>query len=220
MKLKIGELAKKSGCPVVTIRYYEKEGLLPEPDRSGSNYRLYDEADMERLRFIRHCRRHGMKLAEIRELLAFRDHPTRSCDWINTLVQRHIDNVEAQIASLTQLKAQLEQLLHACSGGSAGRCGILESLPVSTTSRVFLPLLRGSALPRNASGTGQAGRAGQGPFQKILKTRRRREKRDKPGTGRPIRRRVPGAWPEAHGARRRRRFQGRRSAGRYRGSCP
>ena len=120
MKLKIGELAKKSGCPVVTIRYYEKEGLLPEPDRSGSNYRLYDEADMERLRFIRHCRRHGMKLAEIRELLAFRDHPTRSCDWINTLVQRHIDNVEAQIASLTQLKAQLEQLLHAC--------GILESL--------------------------------------------------------------------------------------------
>ena len=83
---------------------------------------------MERLRFIRHCRRHGMKLAEIRELLAFRDHPTRSCDWINTLVQRHIDNVEAQIASLTQLKAQLEQLLHACSGGSAGRCGILESL--------------------------------------------------------------------------------------------
>ena len=128
MKLKIGELAKKSGCPVVTIRYYEKEGLLPEPDRSGSNYRLYDEADMERLRFIRHCRRHGMKLAEIRELLAFRDHPTRSCDWSNTLVQRHIDNVEAQIASLTQLKAQLEQLLHACSGGSAGRCGILESL--------------------------------------------------------------------------------------------
>ena len=52
MKLKIGELAKKSGCPVVTIRYYEKKGLLPEPDRNGSNYRLYDEADMERLRFV------------------------------------------------------------------------------------------------------------------------------------------------------------------------
>lgn len=124
----IGEMAKRSGCPVVTVRYYEKEGLLPQPERNGSNYRLYGDADMERLRFIRHCRRHGMKLSEIRELLAFKDHPTRSCGWINTLVQQHMDNVEEQIASLTQLKAQLDQLLRKCSGGSTGRCGILESL--------------------------------------------------------------------------------------------
>lgn len=128
MAWKIGELAKKSGCPVVTIRYYEKEGLLPEPDRSGSNYRLYGQEDMERLRFIRHCRRHGMKLSEVRELLAFKDHPTRTCDWINTLVQRHIDNVEEQIASLTQLKTHLERLLRTCSGGGTEHCGILESL--------------------------------------------------------------------------------------------
>lgn len=126
--MKIGELSKKTGCAVVTIRYYEKEGLLPEPDRNGSNYRLYDEKDMERLRFIRHCRRHGMKLAEIRELLAFREHPTANCTWINTLVQRHIDNVEEQIASLTKLKGQLEQLLHSCSGINSGHCGIVESL--------------------------------------------------------------------------------------------
>lgn len=126
--MKIGELAQKSGCAVVTIRYYEKEGLLPEPDRSGSNYRLYDESDMERLRFIRHCRQHGMKLAEIRELLAFREHPAPNCTWINTLVQRHIDNVEEQIASLIRLKDQLHQLLHACSGNNSGHCGILESL--------------------------------------------------------------------------------------------
>lgn len=126
--MKIGELARKSGCAVVTIRYYEKEGLLPEPDRSGSNYRLYDESDMERLRFIRHCRQHGMKLAEIRELLAFREHPARNCTWINTLVQRHIDNVEEQIASLIRLKDQLHQLLRACSGSNSGHCGILESL--------------------------------------------------------------------------------------------
>ena len=63
--MKIGELAKKTGCQVVTIRYYEKEGLLPEPERSEGNYRLYSEADIERLRFIRHCRHHDMKLAEI-----------------------------------------------------------------------------------------------------------------------------------------------------------
>lgn len=126
--MKIGELAKKSGCAVVTIRYYEKEGLLPEPDRTGSNYRLYAETDMERLRFIRHCRRHGMKLAEIRELLAFREHPAPNCTWINSLVQRHIDNVEEQIASLTKLKTQLHELLRACSGSNSGHCGIVESL--------------------------------------------------------------------------------------------
>jgi len=128
MKLKIGELAKMSGCQVVTIRYYEKEGLLPEPDRTDANYRLYGDEDIERLRFIRHCRRHDMKLSEIRELLAFKDNPQANCDWINKLVEQHIDNVTEQIQSLTQLKEQLEFLLHKCSGGKKTGCGIIESL--------------------------------------------------------------------------------------------
>lgn len=62
MKVKIGELAKMTGCQVVTIRYYEKEGLLKRPERTERNYRLYGEEDMARLRFIRHCRQHGMSL--------------------------------------------------------------------------------------------------------------------------------------------------------------
>ncbi len=56
MQIKIGELAKRTECQAETIRYYEKEGLLPQPSRSGGNYRLYDEEHIERLRFIRHCR--------------------------------------------------------------------------------------------------------------------------------------------------------------------
>ena len=107
MPLKIGELAKLSGCQVVTIRYYEKEGLLPPPERTNSNYRLYSEGDVERLHFIRRCRLHGMNLAEIRKLLAFKDNPTVSCAWVNDLVDKHIADVESQIASLQHLKEQL-----------------------------------------------------------------------------------------------------------------
>lgn len=128
MKVKIGELARIAECQVVTIRYYEKEGLLPEPDRTGANYRLYGDDAIERLRFIRHCRRHGMKLSEIRELLAFKDNPKTNCDWINILVEKHIADVTEQIASLTHLKQHLESLLHKCSGGKTRGCGILESL--------------------------------------------------------------------------------------------
>ncbi|WP_300882315.1 MerR family transcriptional regulator, partial [uncultured Desulfovibrio sp.] len=71
MKVKIGELAKMTGCEVVTIRYYEKEGLLKKPERTEGNYRIYEDDDIARLRFIRHCRQHGMSLSEIRALLAF-----------------------------------------------------------------------------------------------------------------------------------------------------
>ena len=127
MKVKIGELAKISGCQVVTIRFYEKEGLLTEPERTEANYRLYSDKDIERLRFIRHCRRHGMNLSEIRKLLAFKDNPNSGCGWINTLVKTHIENVVEQIDSLTSLKEELQSLLHKCSGDEKS-CGILKSL--------------------------------------------------------------------------------------------
>ena len=144
MRLKIGELAKRAGCQVVTVRYYEKEGLLPAPERSEGNYRLYDEAALERLHFIRHCRLHGMNLAEIRELLAFRDKPGLNCAWINRLVERHIAGVEAQIAELEHLKGHLQDLLRSCSGDRGAQCGILahidgETCPCCADLRCRLP---------------------------------------------------------------------------------
>lgn len=128
MRVRIGELAKMTDCQVVTIRYYEKEGLLPKPDRTGANYRLYGDKEIERLHFIRHCRHHGMKLSKIRDLLAFRDNPKADCGWINSMIKGHIANVSEQIASLSHLKAHLEDLLHKCSGGENEECGILKSL--------------------------------------------------------------------------------------------
>lgn len=128
MPLKIGDLAKATGTQVVTIRYYEKEGLLRQPERTGSGYRLYSEDDVERLHFIRRCRQHGMNLAEIRDLLAFRDSPAPSCAWISELVEKHIANVQAQIDSLLTLKAHLEALRGTCSGDRGQGCGIITSL--------------------------------------------------------------------------------------------
>ena len=130
MKVKIGELARMAGCQTVTIRYYEKEGLLPAPERSGGNYRLYDESQAERLRFIRHCRVHGMSLDEIKSLLAYQENPVADCGWISALVQRRIEAVDRQIAELASLRDRLERLGQTCAGGSGG-CGILKRLGAS-----------------------------------------------------------------------------------------
>lgn len=128
MKIKIGELAKLSGCQVVTIRYYEKEGLIEAAERSHGNYRLYDDRDVERLLFIRHCRQLGISLAEIRALLAFERHPEVKCDWINQLVDQHLAAVDAQIESLGHLRRHLEELRQQCAGGKEHDCGIIKSL--------------------------------------------------------------------------------------------
>ena len=78
--MKIGELAKLTDCQVETIRYYEREGLLPEPARSEGNYRLYTQTHVERLTFIRNCRSLDMTLEQIRRLLNLRDSPQEQCE--------------------------------------------------------------------------------------------------------------------------------------------
>lgn len=129
MDMSIGELAKQAGCKVVTVRYYEKEGLLKKAARSQSNYRVYTENDLARLEFIRHCRSHGMTLDEVRALLEYRDTSRGDCVWINNLVDRHIANLEQQIADLTRLKEHLQDMRQKCSGGgTAASCGIMQCL--------------------------------------------------------------------------------------------
>ncbi|HBZ95335.1 MAG TPA: Cd(II)/Pb(II)-responsive transcriptional regulator [Pseudomonas sp.] len=124
--MKIGELAKKAGCQVETVRYYEREGLLPAPARSEGNYRLYGDEHLERLVFIRNCRTLDMTLEEIQRLLALRDLPHESCAGINSLVDEHIEHVEARITSLLALRDQLSDLRDRCNGPQeAEDCGIL-----------------------------------------------------------------------------------------------
>lgn len=130
--MKIGELAKKAGCQVETVRYYEREGLLPAPARSEGNYRLYGPEHLERLVFIRNCRTLDMTLEEIQRLLALRDLPHESCAGINSLVDEHIEHVQARIDSLMALRDQLSELRDRCHGPKeAEDCGILRQLNVS-----------------------------------------------------------------------------------------
>ena len=130
MGLTIGRLAALTDCRVVTIRYYEKEGLLRPPARSRAGYRLYAAEDVERLRFIRHCRRHGLVLADIRELLRLRESPGQDCARVGLLLDRQILEIEARLASLTSLKEHLQRLRGRCprDEGSVGVCGILRGL--------------------------------------------------------------------------------------------
>ena len=110
--MKIGEVAKISRCPTVTIRYYERIGLLPNSKRTASNYRIYDKSDLERLRFIRHCRNHGMSLSDIAKLLSIKDNKTLATESdIVQIIESHIKNIKIQIDSLNYLVEKLDSLL-------------------------------------------------------------------------------------------------------------
>jgi Cd(II)/Pb(II)-responsive transcriptional regulator len=129
--MKIGELAKLTDCQVETVRYYEREGLLPPPARSDGNYRLYTQAHVERLTFIRNCRSLDMTLEEIRSLLSLRDSPQDQCESVNALIDEHIQHVNARVASLQALQAQLLELRQRCIDGTLEHCGILQQLEAS-----------------------------------------------------------------------------------------
>jgi Cd(II)/Pb(II)-responsive transcriptional regulator len=127
--MKIGELATLTNTQVETIRFYEREKLLPVPGRSEGNYRIYGGTHAERLSFIRHCRSLDMTLDEIRVLLRFKDAPTENCLEVNELLDEHIGHVAQRIKDLRHLEKQLKNLREACTGGQeAMHCGILNEL--------------------------------------------------------------------------------------------
>lgn len=136
--MKIGELAKATGTPVATIRYYEREGLLPAAARTEGNYRIYDGGHEQRLAFIRNCRNLDMTLNEIRVLLRFRDAPTENCGDVNALLDAHIGHVADRIHELKTLEQHLKALRTQCLSANRARdCGILQGLsqsPVATTA--------------------------------------------------------------------------------------
>ena len=118
--MKIGELSRAAATPVETIRYYEREGLLPEPPRTENNYRVYGQDQLERLAFIRHCRTLDMTLDEIRVLLRFKDAPTEDCGAVNRLLDEHLGHVEARIHELRTLRRQLLNLKELAERTAAG----------------------------------------------------------------------------------------------------
>lgn len=127
--MKIGYLASKTGTSVETIRFYEREGLLPAPDRTAGNYRIYDVHHVERLSFIRHCRSLYMAMDEIKLLLRLKDAPAQSCGEVNRVLDEHIAHVDQRISELKSLQTQLTALRAQCADMSdAAHCGILKGL--------------------------------------------------------------------------------------------
>lgn len=133
---KIGDLATALSVPVETIRYYERETLLPKPARSDGNYRLYTQAERERLEFILNCRALDMTLQEIRNLLRLRDAPESGCSGVNETLDEHIEHVAARIRVLRGLQTQLKTLRLRCEAPQASKdCGILQGLSELPKSR-------------------------------------------------------------------------------------
>ncbi len=127
--MRIGELAKAAHCTTDTIRFYEKEGLMPDAQRTNANYRDYSTVHIERLRFIRNCRALDMTHDEIRALLTLTDQPSDRCGSIDALLDAHIGHVDARLAELQQLRTQLLTLRERCTGGRRiDACGIVQGL--------------------------------------------------------------------------------------------
>ena len=126
--MRIGELSRKAGVDVQTVRYYEREGVLDAPARTGSG-RAYGPEHLERLNFVRHCRSLDMPLAEIKRLIDLSSDRSVSCEQVDALVRAHLERVQAKRKALEALEAQLSTLAAQCAHGHrVADCGILEEL--------------------------------------------------------------------------------------------
>jgi MerR family mercuric resistance operon transcriptional regulator len=127
--LTIGQVARQAGVGIETVRFYEREGLLEEPQRRPSGYRQFDEATVDRLRFIRRAKELGFTLKEVKELLSLRLDPTTTCADVKGRAETKIADIEARIESLKRIKRALVKLTRACSGnGATSDCPILDAL--------------------------------------------------------------------------------------------
>ena len=153
--MKIGELAQAAETQVESIRFYEREGVLPVAARTQGNFRIYGPEHIERLAFVHHCRSLDMTLDEIRVLLQFKDAPHAECGDVNRLLDEHIGHVATRIRELRQLEKQLRALRDQCvEVHDAARCGVLAGLS------------QAASLP--------AGAAGRNPALSVHRSLRRR----------------------------------------------
>ena len=127
--MKIGELAQRAQVNIDTVRYYERNGLLPAPQRLASGYRLYDESDVARLRFVRRAKALGFTLVEIRELLTLSERRGDDMAGLKATAIEKLADVETRLAELSRIRDGLEKLVASCPGhGSLEQCPILNAL--------------------------------------------------------------------------------------------
>lgn len=124
------EVAEKAGVNPETLRYYEREDLIPKPPRSDGGFRLYDEDYVDRLRFIKRAKDLGFTLAEIKDLLELRVDDEATCRDVQTQAEEKISEVDAKIQDLKRIRAALSNLADACTGGEGptSDCPILDAL--------------------------------------------------------------------------------------------
>ena len=127
-KYSIGQMAKAGNCKVQTIRYYEQIGLLPEPERTEGNQRIYRQEHFARLGFIRHSRELGFSLDRIREILTLSDDPSHSCEKVDQIARSHLREVESKIERLQSLQKELQRMINQCAGNQVADCRIIEVL--------------------------------------------------------------------------------------------
>ena len=127
--LTIGEVAVRLGVGLETIRFYERKGLLEKVPKDASGYRRFDRDSVKRVRFIRRAKELGFTLSEIRELLELRVDSERTCDDVRVVVERKMEDVEARLRALRQIRAALDRMARLCATGSLdGSCPFLDAL--------------------------------------------------------------------------------------------
>ncbi|MAM00528.1 MAG: transcriptional regulator [Alteromonadaceae bacterium] len=128
MSLRRGELAKRTGCNIETIRYYERIGLLPNPPRSENGFRRYEESHVTRLMFIRRARGLGFTLDEVQDLLRLVDGGHYICAQVQELALSHVDEIQRKIEDLRRMEQALKEMAKQCSGEEVPECPIIEIL--------------------------------------------------------------------------------------------
>jgi MerR family copper efflux transcriptional regulator len=127
--LSIGQVARRAGVGVETVRFYEREGLLEEPPRRPSGYRQYSEQVVEQLHFIKRAQKLGFSLKEISELLLLRVDTQTSCDEVKQRTEAKLAEVERKMVELQRMRQALLQVHSLCTGqGPTGRCPMLDAL--------------------------------------------------------------------------------------------
>jgi MerR family mercuric resistance operon transcriptional regulator len=127
--IQIGELSRRAGCNIETIRYYERIGMLPRPARTASRYRLYADPDIRRLRFVRRARELGFTLDEVRALLALSTDPGDDlCSEVRQLADRHLADIRAKIADLRAMESVLSDAVRRCDAGELPSCPLIDAL--------------------------------------------------------------------------------------------
>lgn len=126
--MKIGEIAKQTGLKIETVRFYETEGLIAPPERSGGNYRLYNSTHLNRLSFIKRARDLGFTLDQVRDLLRLADDPRGSCDEVDAIADLHIKEIDRKLADLSALRSELVRWGGHCRATTIAECKLIDAL--------------------------------------------------------------------------------------------